>query len=101
LTFCGLFSGAGGKAAYNFAHWNAQKNFDVQPFLGFGAPQRLPNGYFQFCVTSSNVGSYVIEASTSFSNWVALSTNTQGSLLFQDPAAPGFTNRFHRTRQLQ
>jgi hypothetical protein len=101
LYLGGSFILAGGKASYNFGHWNAQRNFDVPPQLFLAGPQFLPTGQFQFTVTSSNITSYVVEGSQTMSNWVALLTNSAPTLNYQDPDALAFSNRFYRVRQLQ
>ena len=61
---------------------------------------RLLGGPFQFTLVASNVASYVIETSTTLSNWTALLTNNVSPYSFQD-AAPGSPSRFYRSRQLR
>jgi hypothetical protein len=95
----GNFGVAGEKGSPFFGRWNQQKNFDLEPLLQLSSAQRLSGGPFEFTLVASNVSSYVIEASTTLSNWTALLTNSASPYLFQD-VAPGFTNRFYRSRQL-
>jgi hypothetical protein len=62
--------------------------------LGFGT-----NNNFQFKLTSTGNTSFGIQASTNLIDWINIgiaTTDTNGSLLFQDTNAPGFTSRFYR-----
>ena len=59
---------------------------------------KFSGNQFQFTLTGDSGAMYRIEATTNFSGWTDLGTNTAtgGSFLFVDPAASGFNNRFYR-----
>ena len=62
-------------------------------------PAKLSGNQFQFTLTGDSGAMYRIEATTNFSAWTVLGTNTAtgGSFLFVDPAAAsGFKSRFYR-----
>jgi plastocyanin len=62
-------------------------------------PGQLPGGAFQFTVSNLVAGAtYVIQASTDFSNWSGIATNVAGSSAetFVDNAAAGINRRFYR-----
>ncbi len=59
----------------------------------------LTNGLVQGTLTGEPGLTYVIQASTNYSNWAAVSTNTLpggGTTKFADPTALGFGYRFYR-----
>jgi uncharacterized repeat protein (TIGR01451 family) len=61
------------------------------------------NGEFHLIVTAQPGSTYVIETSTNLTAWLPLSTNTAspgGTIKFTDTGAPGFEQRFYRTRRL-
>jgi hypothetical protein len=66
--------------------------------ITIGGAGILPNGQFQFTISSAAGQSFRIEAGTNLLNWITLATltNTTGSTQFIDPAAAGFPRRFYR-----
>jgi uncharacterized repeat protein (TIGR01451 family) len=61
------------------------------------------NGEFNLIVFAQPGSTYVIETSTNLTAWLPLSTNTAspgGTIKFTDTGAPGFEQRFYRTRRL-
>ncbi|MHB8520245.1 MAG: Ig-like domain-containing protein [Limisphaerales bacterium] len=56
------------------------------------------SGAFNLCLGGEAGKSYVIEASTNFSNWTVLgpAVGTNGLLQFRDATAPGVARRFYR-----
>jgi hypothetical protein len=94
----GNFEYAGGKPSFYVGRWNETQDFDFVPGLHLSAPLRLPDGSFQFSLTSTGVPSYVIEASASLTNWTAIQTNTAASMSVQDSGAIGLPRRFYRAR---
>jgi hypothetical protein len=64
------------------------------------APLRLANGRFQFTVTGAVNQVFSILASTNFSAWTSLGTNTltNGTQVYVDPDATNYARRFYRGR---
>jgi hypothetical protein len=62
--------------------------------LGF-----LINGQFQLGVSGTAGKTYVLQASTDFTNWTSLNTNMVFTNIFKlvDPGASNFPHRFYRT----
>ncbi len=69
--------------------------------LSLGSPQRLTGGEFRFNLQGSAGKTYVIEATTNFSSWLALATNTITSppLTYTDAGSTGLPRRFYRARE--
>jgi len=59
---------------------------------------RRAGSSFKFAVTAARVPSCVIEATTNFSTWTALDTNTAAFYEFWDMDAGSFRRRFYRAR---
>ena len=79
------------------------RNFVVQPFANtppqLSQPVRQPS-QFRFLLSGEPGRTYRIEATTDFSNWSILGTNSAfgGSFEFVDSAVTGFGTRFYRAR---
>jgi uncharacterized repeat protein (TIGR03806 family) len=74
--------------------------FNVQP-LYFTSMGFLPNQQFQLGFAGAVGGSYVLQATTNFTTWTPISTNTAVTNLFNllDPNATNFPFRFYRVLQ--
>lgn len=62
--------------------------------------QAFTNGQFTLKASGLVGLDYVLQATTEFSNWLNLSTNTPAAVPFEltDPGAGQFSNRFYRLR---
>jgi hypothetical protein len=94
----GGFDYAGGKPSYYLARWNETRDFDFIPTLQLLNPQRRPGGLLYFTITASGIPAYVIEATTGFSGWTPLQTNSASPFEYWDLGAPGHPHRFYRVR---
>jgi len=99
-----LFAGgsieyAGGKPSLLFARWNDQIDFDFVPTIQLSKLLGSSSGPFKMEVTANGVPSYIIEATSDFSSWMPLLTNTTSPYEFWDFTAPGRAYRFYRARQ--
>jgi hypothetical protein len=63
-------------------------------------PVLLPDGRFQIRVGASGGASGVLEATTNFSTWTPLLTNSIGAIDFVDSSASNLPAQFYRTRQV-
>jgi len=74
--------------------------FQVQP-LYFASQGFLTNGQFQLGFVGAVGSNYVLQATTNFSTWTSLSTNTAITNLLNllDPQATNFPFRFYRVLQ--
>ncbi len=63
-----------------------------------GAPFRSSDGIFQFTLDGLDAGTYEIDATTNFAEWLTLATllNTNGTMIVTDLAATNFNRRFYR-----
>ncbi len=79
---------------------SASALFFIQP-LQFTSMSLLANGQFQSQFTGVPGSNYVLLATTNFSNWTPISTNTAVTNLFNlvDPKATNFPYRFYRVLQ--
>jgi len=89
----GTFRFAGNKNSYNLARWNEQLNFNIPELLDAA---QSTNG--QFHVRLAGIGGLTnyIQATTNFSTWMPILTNTEGIYDFTDPASPGYRFRYYR-----
>ena len=92
----GFFGFAGDKPSMFIAHWNDQLNFYPPPQPRLMNTTTLPNGQFQFRVSGTSGEQYVIEASTDFTTWTPLLTNTATLYDYTDPGAGSFSSRIYR-----
>jgi hypothetical protein len=69
-----------------------------EQWLRFEQPTWPSNGVFQAQVLGSNVAAVVVQATTNFTDWTPVVTNSPftGVFPFTDAAAGAFTNRFYR-----
>jgi hypothetical protein len=74
---------------------------DNRPQLQFSPPQRFPNGDIHFPLTGVAGQTFVIQATTNFSNWVPVLTNVNSGAVFDliitDSAVSPY--RFYRAYQ--
>jgi hypothetical protein len=84
---------AGDKFACNVGHWNDQKNFNIPQLAN---PAWLTNK--QFSVRLMGIGGLtnIIQATTNFSSWTPVMTNTAGVYDFIDPDSAAYSRRFYR-----
>jgi hypothetical protein len=68
--------------------------------MQFSSPVIRPDRQFQIRVGASGGANYVVEATTNFSVWTPLLTNSLGAFDFVDPAASNLPAQFYRTRQV-
>jgi hypothetical protein len=92
----GLFSWAGEKPSISIARWNTNLNFHPPPNLKLIRHTIQTNKHFRFRITGTTGERYVIEASTNFSTWTQLHTNSAMFYDFTDTTAPSYTNRYYR-----
>ena len=95
----GPFAIAGQRLSYYFARWNDPIDFNLAPGLLLDKLRGSASGPFKLQLTATLVPSYVIEASTNFTEWTPLMTNATSPFEFLDPAAPNHPKRFYRARQ--
>ncbi len=88
----GLFHLAGNKPSYFLARWNDQKNFDAPQI----SPLSMVNGWFQMRLAGVAGLTNIIQATTNFSDWTPVLTNSAGIYDFSDPASGGYPRRFYR-----
>ena len=89
----GSFRVAGGKASYYLARWNDQLNFNIPQLIN---PTALGNGQFHLKLYGIAGLTNIIQATTNFSSWVPVLTNTAGLYDFTDTSAPNYPRRFYR-----
>jgi len=71
--------------------------FQSLDLISFG----VVSNQFGFNITGQSNWVIVLEASSDFTNWTPLTTNTLGAspFPFRDPAPPNLPQRFYRARQ--
>lgn len=76
---------------------STQFSVNVVPF-GITGTQFMPDGSFQLSITGALGKTNSVYYSTDLQNWTLLSTavNVTGTLLANDPAAPGSAQRFYK-----
>jgi hypothetical protein len=74
-------------------HWNGQINFDIPQLIN---PAWLANK--QFSVRLMGIGGLtnIIKATTNFSSWTPVLTNTAGVCDFTDSNSAAYLRRFYR-----
>lgn len=90
---------AGGKASFLFARWNDQIDFDFVPSIQLSKLLATGTGVFKMTITANGVPSYVIEATTNFSHWTPLQTNSASPYEYFEFPGPKPPHRFYRVRQ--
>jgi mono/diheme cytochrome c family protein len=78
----------------------ASASFVIQP-LTFSRMMSFSNHVFQMQLFGTTGSNYVLQASTNFTNWTPISTNTglTNPIYLVDPAASNFPRRFYRVLQ--
>jgi trimeric autotransporter adhesin len=89
----GGFYFAGGKQSYFLGHWNDQINFNIPQLVN---PAWLGNGQFHMKLYGISGLTNIIQATTNFSSWVPVLTNTVGIYNFTDASASHYPYRFYR-----
>jgi hypothetical protein len=89
----GSFRSAGGKSSYSLGRWNDQINFNIPQILN---PTWLGNGKFRMRLYGIGGLTNIIQATTNFSSWVPVLTNTAGIFDFTDTIASNYPRRFYR-----
>ncbi|HXR05235.1 MAG TPA: hypothetical protein VN836_11060 [Verrucomicrobiae bacterium] len=92
LYIGGTFRAAGDKASFNIARWNGQKNFDIPQIR----PLLVTNGQFRMRLSGIGGLTNIIQATTNFSTWTPVLTNSAGIYDFTDPDSAAYSHRFYR-----
>ena len=92
LYIGGTFRMAGDKASFNLARWNDQKNFDTPQIR----PLLVTNGQFRMRLFGIGGLTNLIQATTNFSTWTPVLTNSTGIYDFTDPNSASYPFRFYR-----
>jgi trimeric autotransporter adhesin len=90
----GFFKISGNQYANDLARWNDQINFDTPQLLN---PARLGNGQFSFRLAGISGLTNIIEATTDFTTWTPVLTNSAGIYDFTDPDAALYPFRYYRS----
>jgi hypothetical protein len=98
-----LFAGgsieyAGGKPSFLFARWNDQLDFDAVPTIHLSKLLGTSTGVFKMTINATGVPSYIIEATTNFSHWTPLQTNSASRYEYFEFPGSGLPRRFYRVR---
>jgi trimeric autotransporter adhesin len=89
----GNFRVAGNKNAYDIARWNEGINFNIPQLLN---PAWPANGSFRVRLSGISGLTNIIQASTNFTAWTPVLTNTTGIYDFTDPNSTSYRFRFYR-----
>jgi hypothetical protein len=92
LYVSGVFHQAGDKPSFNIAHWSAQENYDTPQLLD----PAQSNGQFSVWLHSLYGLTNVIEATTNFTSWTPVLTNSTGIYDFIDTNSAAYPWRFYR-----
>ena len=84
---------AGGKLSYDMAHWNGQVNFNIPQLTN---PNWLTNNQFQVRLMGIGGLTNIIQATTNFTIWTPVLTNSAGLYDFTDPNSSSYPFRFYR-----
>ena len=84
---------AGDKNAYNVGHWNDRINFNVPQLVN---PAWLTNQQFRVRLMGIGGLTNLIQATTNFTSWAPILTNTAGVYDFTDPNSAAYPRRFYR-----
>ncbi len=94
----GLYQQAGNKSSRNLGRWNETLNFDLVPMIQLVDWHSTSGGAFRFTVNATGVPNYVIEATTNFTAWTPLRTNSASPYEFMDTDTVNHPHRFYRVR---
>ena len=72
----GLFTSAGDKPSMFIGHWNDQSDYYPAPHLQLTRAASMATNLFRFRVAGTSGESYIIQASTNFSAWMPVLTNS-------------------------
>ena len=84
---------AGGKLSYDMARWNGQVNFNIPQLTN---PNWLTNNQFQVRLMGIGGLTNIIQATTNFTIWTPVLTNSAGLYDFTDPNSSSYPFRFYR-----
>jgi hypothetical protein len=87
---------AGDKNAYNVGHWNDRINFNVPQLVN---PAWLTNKQFQVRLMGISGLTNIIQATTNFTSWAPILTNSTGIYDFTDLNSAAYPRRFYRALQ--
>ena len=83
---------AGNKPSYYLGRWNDGDNFNTPQI----SPLSVVNGQFGMRLFGTSGLTNVIQATTNFSAWTPILTNSAGLYDFTDPAFASYPRRFYR-----
>jgi hypothetical protein len=89
----GNFRMAGGKPSFYIGRWNDQTNFHTPKLVN---PAWLPSRQFRSRLVGVAGVTNLIQATTNFSSWMPVLTNSAGIYDFTDAAAASHPRRFYR-----
>jgi hypothetical protein len=92
LYASGSFRMAGDKASFNIARWNEQANFDTPQI----SPLSMTGSLFRMRLFGIGGITNLIQATTNFSSWTPVLTNSAGIYDFTDPNSSNYPFRFYR-----
>src|SRR5579859_954798 len=92
----GNFNWAGDKPAQFIAHWNSQSNYYPAANIRLTRFAWQTNQQFRFRVTGTSGQSYLIQATTNFTSWTSLQTNSTMFYDFSDVNSASYSDRFYR-----
>jgi hypothetical protein len=92
LYVSGNFRMAGDKASFNIARWNEQTNFDTPQI----SPLSMTGSLFRMRLFGMGGLTNLIQATTNFTTWTPVLTNSAGIYDFTDPNSAAFRFRFYR-----
>ncbi len=96
----GTFQRIGQKPAFRICRWNDRTTFLPPTTMQLGNLVPRVDRQFQIRVGASGGASYVVEATTNFTDWKPLLTNSAGAVDFVDSSASNLPAQFYRTRQI-
>jgi hypothetical protein len=89
----GTFRKTGDKTAYNIGRWNELANFNTPQLIN---PAWLTNKQFQARLMGISGLTNIVQATTNFSSWTPILTNSTGVYDFIDPNSAAYSRRFYR-----
>jgi hypothetical protein len=89
----GSFRTAGNKPSYSLGHWNDQANFNTPQIIN---PAWPPGGQFGARLFGVPGVTNIVQATTNFTVWTPVLTNSAGIYDFTDSNSPAYPYRFYR-----
>jgi hypothetical protein len=86
---------AGDKSSSFFGHWNDQINFNIPQLMN---PEWLATRRFRTRLLGFSGLTNIVEATTNFTSWTPVLTNSSGVYDFTDPGSSNKNFRFYRAR---